>query len=180
MQQQRAVYAALQGKMDGPTASFTLQHDTRARLNAASTDTKGHTSDDRHPNADQRDRRSPRRGPLRRQQADAAVRLRRVAGILGGLSVEYRTSTCSRTRLCARASRTTGLADDPQLYVKGEFVGGCDIITEMTPSGEIDQLFEKHGVGFDKAAAEQIRAQNSDRAAPAPTRSACRPGEASP
>ncbi len=30
----------------------------------------------------------------------------------------------------------------PQLYVKGEFVGGCDIITEMTLSGELDQLFD--------------------------------------
>ena len=49
----------------------------------------------------------------------------------------------------------------PQLYVKGEFVGGCDIITEMTLSGELDQLFDKHGVSYDKAAAEQIRAQNS-------------------
>lgn len=30
----------------------------------------------------------------------------------------------------------------PQLYVNGELVGGCDIITEMTLSGELDQLFE--------------------------------------
>ena len=30
----------------------------------------------------------------------------------------------------------------PQLYVKGEFVGGCDIVTEMTLSGELDALFE--------------------------------------
>ena len=49
----------------------------------------------------------------------------------------------------------------PQLYVKGEFVGGCDIITEMTLSGEIDQLFEKHGITFDKAGADKIRAENS-------------------
>ena len=27
----------------------------------------------------------------------------------------------------------------PQLYVKGEFVGGCDIVTEMTLSGELQQ-----------------------------------------
>ena len=49
----------------------------------------------------------------------------------------------------------------PQLYVKGEFVGGCDIITEMTLSGELDQLFEKSGVGFDKDAADKIRAANA-------------------
>jgi len=49
----------------------------------------------------------------------------------------------------------------PQLYVKGEFVGGCDIITEMTLSGELDTLFETNGVTFDKDAAEKIRAANA-------------------
>ena len=49
----------------------------------------------------------------------------------------------------------------PQLYVKGEFVGGCDIITEMILSAELDQLLEKHGIAFDKAVADEIRATNS-------------------
>jgi monothiol glutaredoxin len=49
----------------------------------------------------------------------------------------------------------------PQLYVKGEFVGGCDIITEMTLSGELDGLFADKGVAFDKDAAEKIRAANA-------------------
>lgn len=49
----------------------------------------------------------------------------------------------------------------PQLYVKGEFVGGCDIITEMTLSGELDQLFEQHAVAYDKDAAEKIREANA-------------------
>ncbi len=34
----------------------------------------------------------------------------------------------------------------PQLYVKGEFVGGCDIIREMFETGELKQLFEENGV----------------------------------
>ena len=34
----------------------------------------------------------------------------------------------------------------PQLYVKGEFVGGCDIIREMFETGELQQLFEQKGV----------------------------------
>ena len=34
----------------------------------------------------------------------------------------------------------------PQLYVKGEFVGGCDIITEMFQSGELETLLEEKGV----------------------------------
>jgi len=49
----------------------------------------------------------------------------------------------------------------PQLYVKGEFVGGCDIITEMTLSGEMDQLFANKGVAFDKEAADKIREANA-------------------
>ena len=34
----------------------------------------------------------------------------------------------------------------PQLYVKGEFVGGCDIIREMFETGELQQVFEEKGV----------------------------------
>jgi monothiol glutaredoxin len=34
----------------------------------------------------------------------------------------------------------------PQLYVKGEFVGGCDIVTEMFQSGELKQLFTEKGL----------------------------------
>ena len=34
----------------------------------------------------------------------------------------------------------------PQLYVKGEFVGGCDIIREMFETGELKQLLEEKGV----------------------------------
>ncbi len=34
----------------------------------------------------------------------------------------------------------------PQLYVKGEFVGGCDILREMFEAGELRELFEEKGV----------------------------------
>src|SRR6476646_3411679 len=34
----------------------------------------------------------------------------------------------------------------PQLYVKGEFVGGCDIITEMFQSGELETLLAEKGI----------------------------------
>lgn len=35
----------------------------------------------------------------------------------------------------------------PQLYVKGEFIGGCDIVREMYESGELDTLWQEKGVG---------------------------------
>lgn len=34
----------------------------------------------------------------------------------------------------------------PQLYVKGEFVGGCDIVREMHQSGELQELLQSAGV----------------------------------
>ena len=34
----------------------------------------------------------------------------------------------------------------PQVYVKGEFVGGCDIVREMYQSGELQRLLEERGV----------------------------------
>ena len=34
----------------------------------------------------------------------------------------------------------------PQLYVSGEFVGGCDIIREMYEAGELQQLLQEKGV----------------------------------
>ena len=36
----------------------------------------------------------------------------------------------------------------PQLYVKNEFVGGCDIVKEMFETGELAKLFESKGVNF--------------------------------
>jgi monothiol glutaredoxin len=85
----------------------------------------------------------------------------RVAGVLNFMGVEY-----SDVNVLADADIRQGIKDFsdwptiPQLYVKGEFVGGCDIVTEMTLSGELDQLFADKGIAFNKEAADQIRAAN--------------------
>lgn len=39
----------------------------------------------------------------------------------------------------------------PQLYVKGEFIGGCDIVKEMYENGELDELFKQKGVSVNVA-----------------------------
>ena len=86
----------------------------------------------------------------------------RVAGVLNYMGVEYQD-----VNVLADAEIRQGIKDFsdwptiPQLYVKGEFVGGCDIVTEMTLSGELDQLFESKGVAYDKDAADKIRAANA-------------------
>ena len=38
----------------------------------------------------------------------------------------------------------------PQLYIKKEFVGGCDIIKEMYENGELKKVFEDKGINFKK------------------------------
>ena len=40
----------------------------------------------------------------------------------------------------------------PQLYVKGEFVGGCDIIREMYETGELQEMFKDKGINIADAA----------------------------
>ena len=85
----------------------------------------------------------------------------RVAGVLNFMGIDY-----ADVNVLADEEIRQGIKDYsdwptiPQLYVKGEFVGGCDIITEMTLSGELDQLFDAKGVAYDKDAAEKIRAAN--------------------
>ena len=86
----------------------------------------------------------------------------KVAGVLNFIGIAYRD-----VNVLADEGIRQGIKDYsdwptiPQLYVKGEFVGGCDIITEMTLSGELDTLFEEKGLTFDKGAADQIRAHNA-------------------
>ena len=38
----------------------------------------------------------------------------------------------------------------PQLYIKKEFVGGCDIVKEMYENGELKQLFDKYSINYKK------------------------------
>ena len=86
----------------------------------------------------------------------------RVAGVLNYMGVAF-----SDVNVLADDALRQGIKDFsdwptiPQLYVKGEFVGGCDIVTEMTLSGELDQMFDEQGVTYDKDAANKIREANA-------------------
>ncbi len=86
----------------------------------------------------------------------------RVAGILTYMGVEFKDVNVLESDEVRQGIKDfSDWPTIPQLYVKGEFVGGCDIITEMTLSGELDQLFETGGIAFDKDAAAKIRESNS-------------------
>ena len=86
----------------------------------------------------------------------------RVAGVLNYMGVEF-----ADVNVLEDENIRQGIKDFsdwptiPQLYVKGEFVGGCDIITEMTLSGELDAMFDAHNVSYDKEAADKIREANA-------------------
>ncbi len=86
----------------------------------------------------------------------------RVAGVLNYMGVEF-----ADVNVLEDENIRQGIKDFsdwptiPQLYVKGEFVGGCDIITEMTLSGELDAMFDAQNVRYDKEAANKIREANN-------------------
>jgi monothiol glutaredoxin len=86
----------------------------------------------------------------------------RVAGVLNYMGVDF-----TDVNVLADPEIRQGIKDFsdwptiPQLYVKGEFVGGCDIVTEMTLSGELDALFTANGIAFDQDAANKIREANA-------------------
>ena len=86
----------------------------------------------------------------------------RVAGVLNYMEVDYQD-----VNVLADENIRQGIKDYsdwptiPQLYVKGEFIGGCDIITEMTMSGELDTMFDENEIKYDKDAADKIRESNA-------------------
>jgi len=84
-----------------------------------------------------------------------------VVGVLQSIGVEFQD-----VDVLADPAIRQGIKDYsnwptiPQLYVKGEFVGGCDIFSEMTKSGELDELLDKSGVHYSKEAAKKLREAN--------------------
>ena len=70
----------------------------------------------------------------------------RVAGILGHLGVSY--ASCNILEYGEKRQAIKDFAEwptIPQLYVDGEFVGGCDIVTEMFQAGELQSLLGVEG-----------------------------------
>jgi monothiol glutaredoxin len=70
-----------------------------------------------------------------------------VAQILGHLGVAYRDINVLEDMSIREGIKSfSNWPTIPQLYVKGEFVGGCDIVREMFQAGELQRLFEEKGV----------------------------------
>jgi monothiol glutaredoxin len=70
-----------------------------------------------------------------------------VVQILDYLGVEYGSeNVLARTELRQGIKDFSDWPTIPQLYVKGEFIGGCDIVRQMFESGELKRLFADKGV----------------------------------
>ncbi len=77
-----------------------------------------------------------------------------VAQILGHLGVDYKdVNVLEDMGIRDGIKKFSDWPTIPQLYVKGEFVGGCDIIREMFQQGELQQLLDDKGVAYDKKTA---------------------------
>ena len=71
----------------------------------------------------------------------------RVVQILNYLGVEYQSANVlADPELREGIKAYTNWPTIPQLYVKGEFVGGADIVTEMFQAGELQQQFGAAGI----------------------------------
>ncbi|MEE8533620.1 MAG: Grx4 family monothiol glutaredoxin [Alphaproteobacteria bacterium] len=70
-----------------------------------------------------------------------------VIQILGDLGVKFKgIDVLADPRLREGIKAYSEWPTIPQLYVKGEFVGGCDIVREMHETGELEALMKSKGV----------------------------------
>ena len=71
----------------------------------------------------------------------------RVVQILDYLGVDYKSANVLENQELREGIKAyANWPTIPQLYVKGEFIGGCDIIREMFQSGELKTFLETQGV----------------------------------
>jgi monothiol glutaredoxin len=70
-----------------------------------------------------------------------------VVQILDYLGVEYvSTNVLENAAVRDGVKQYANWPTIPQLYVKGEFIGGCDIVKEMFENGELKDLFGEKGI----------------------------------
>ena len=71
----------------------------------------------------------------------------RVVQILKHAGVEFKTANVLEdAELRDGIKSFSNWPTIPQLYIKGEFIGGCDIVTEMYQSGELQTLLQEKGI----------------------------------
>lgn len=77
----------------------------------------------------------------------------RVVQILDYLGVPYASANVLESQELREGVKSySNWPTIPQLYVKGEFVGGCDIVTEMFQAGELQDMLAQKGVAVKQTA----------------------------
>ncbi len=85
----------------------------------------------------------------------------RVAGVLNYLEIEFQDVNVLEDEEIRQGIKDySEWPTIPQLYIKGEFVGGCDIITEMVMNSEFDEILDKKNINFSKSKATEVREAN--------------------
>ena len=75
-----------------------------------------------------------------------------VVGVLSHLGVKFRgINVLEDDNIREGIKAYSNWPTIPQLYVKGEFVGGCDIVREMYESGELIEYFNTNGINVQLA-----------------------------
>ena len=74
-----------------------------------------------------------------------------VTNMLKILEVNYKSVNVLENQLIREGIKTfSDWPTIPQLYIKKEFIGGCDIVKEMFESGELKKVFEDKGINYKK------------------------------
>ena len=150
VQQHQMVYQALQGRMGGELHALALQTSAPAGLSEFLSEeidpwpTRSSSTASSSDITDNAGVLYMKGTPVFPQCGFSAA----VVQILTHLGVKFKgVDVLDRPRDSARASRNSrNWPTIPQLYVKGEFVGGCDIVREMFESGELQEYLQDHGI----------------------------------
>ena len=158
VQQHQMVYAALQGRMGGALHALALTtvatencHHERGALTAAAEE---QTMTDAHQVIDNEVKSNDvvlfMKGTPQFPMCGFSGQ---VVQILDYLGVPYKGVNVLEDDVVRQGIKDySNWPTIPQLYVKGEFVGGCDITREMFQAGELQQLFADKGIQLKKSA----------------------------
>jgi monothiol glutaredoxin len=72
-----------------------------------------------------------------------------VAGLLNNLQIKFKdVNVLESNEMREAIKQYSSWPTIPQLYIKGEFIGGCDIIKEMFQSGEFTKLLDEQNIEY--------------------------------
>tara|TARA_B100000989_G_C19450606_1_gene431585 strand:- start:676 stop:1008 length:333 start_codon:yes stop_codon:yes gene_type:complete len=73
-----------------------------------------------------------------------------VIGLLDHLNVKYTSYDVLQDDLLRQGIKDySDWPTIPQVYIKNEFIGGCDILNELVTSGEIEEILNKNNINYD-------------------------------